>query len=401
MAIQFHGFLPFYFLFFFSFLWLTCFSIHKPEGVGICSSVVQPVGYKCEEFEVTTEDGYILGIQRILEGRAGGNGTKRQPVLLQHGVLVDGISWLLNSPEQSLAYVLADNGFDVWIANTRGTRPSFRHISLSPSDKAYWAWSWDELAAHDLPAMIDFILKKTGQKLHYVGHSLGTLIALASLSERREVDKMKSVALLCPVAYLDHMETPLGIVAAKVFLGEILSDWLGMPEFNLNNKKISNFLSKLCSANPGIDCNDLVISFTGNNCCLNASTVDVFLKYEPQPTSMKNMVHLAQTFRDGILRKYDYGSNVTNFERYGQHTPPVYNLSNIPNSLPLFLGHGGKDFLADVKDVEHLLDNLKFHDPDQLSVHYVQEYAHEDFVLGVSAKHMVYESVMTFFRDHQ
>ncbi|KAG0503096.1 hypothetical protein HPP92_003168 [Vanilla planifolia] len=353
--------------------------------------------------------------------------------LIMHAMFLhDGISWLLNSPEQSLAYVLADNGFDVWIANTRGTRPSFRHVSLSPSDKvialaimqAYWAWSWDELAAHDLPAMIDFISKKTGQKLHYVGHSLvmtisfsfyrahlllfipvflshglmlqGTLIALASLSERREVDKMKSVALLCPVAYLDHMETPLGIVAAKVFLGEILSDWLGMPEFNLNNKKISNFLSKLCSANPGIDCNDLVISFTGNNCCLNASTVDVFLKYEPQPTSMKNMVHLAQTFRDGILRKYDYGSNVTNFERYGQHTPPVYNLSNIPNSLPLFLGHGGKDFLADVKDVEHLLDNLKFHDPDQLSVHYVQEYAHEDFVLGVSAKHMVYESVMTF-----
>lgn len=42
-------------------------------------------------FQVVTEDGYILSVQRIPGGRVGvgGNGdTKRQPVLIQHGVLV-------------------------------------------------------------------------------------------------------------------------------------------------------------------------------------------------------------------------------------------------------------------------------------------------------------------------
>lgn len=41
-------------------------------------------------FQVTTDDGYILGVQRIPEGRVGGGGQNRhrQPVLLQHGVLV-------------------------------------------------------------------------------------------------------------------------------------------------------------------------------------------------------------------------------------------------------------------------------------------------------------------------
>ena len=34
-----------------------------------------------------TQDGYILSMQRIPEGRAGGGGNK-QPVLIQHGVLV-------------------------------------------------------------------------------------------------------------------------------------------------------------------------------------------------------------------------------------------------------------------------------------------------------------------------
>ncbi|KAJ6965508.1 hypothetical protein NC652_003400 [Populus alba x Populus x berolinensis] len=185
------------------------------------------------------------------------------------------------------------------------------------------------------PAFDDFVLpskNQTGQKAHYVGHSLITTL-------------------------------------------------FGMAEFNPKGEPVANFLRALCSY-PGVDCYDLLTSIsvyivlfinycrsqidTCKNCCLNASTVDLFLKNEPQSTSTKNMVHLAQT------------------------KPPIYNLSNIPHDLPIFISYGGQDALSDVRDVELLLDSLKFHDVDKLTIQYIKDYAHADFIMGVNAKDIVY-----------
>ncbi|XP_017245887.1 triacylglycerol lipase 2 [Daucus carota subsp. sativus] len=365
---------------------------------GICSAAEIMHGYKCQEYDVTTADGYILSLQRFPQGKNGGGGMNKQPVLLQHGVLVDGMTWLLNSADQSLALILADNGYDVWIANTRGTRFSRRHVSLDPSNPDFWDWTWDELVAHDLPAAIDFVFKQTGQKIHYVGHSMGTLIALTSFSEGKQVDKVKSAALLSPIAYLSHMTTALGILAARAFVGEITTV-AGFAEFNPKGEPVANFLKVLC-LDPKVNCFDLITALTGKNCCLNTSTVELFLKNEPQSTSTKNMVHLAQTFRNGRLAKYDYGSANFNTQHYGDSEPPVYNLANIPRDLPLFLSYGGQDSLSDVKDVENLLDNLKLHDVDKINIQYIKDFAHADFIMGTTSKDIVYNQIMAFFKRH-
>lgn len=74
-----------------------------------------------------------------------------------------------------LAYILAEEGFDVWMGNARGNAYSRRHVSLNPDsilNTNFWKFSWDEIGNFDLPAMIDYVLEATNEpRLHYIGHS--------------------------------------------------------------------------------------------------------------------------------------------------------------------------------------------------------------------------------------
>lgn len=96
----------------------------------------------------------------------------RNVVFLQHGFLDSAHTWINNLANESLGFILADAGFDVWLGNSRGSTYSQRHARLNSSDNKFWAFSWDEMAMYDLPASIDFIINETKvDKVFYVGHS--------------------------------------------------------------------------------------------------------------------------------------------------------------------------------------------------------------------------------------
>nr|XP_034915639.1 uncharacterized protein LOC118049661 [Populus alba] len=144
----------------------------------------------------------------------------------------------------------------------------------------------------------------------------------------------------------------------------------------------------------------------GQNCCLNSSIVDVFLSHEPQSTATKNMIHISQMIRAGTIAMYDYDDDddddddddEKNREHYGQTSPPVNNMTSIPNDLPLFLSYGGADALSDINDVQLLLDSLKDHEGDKLVKQYRVDHAHADYVMSANAKQDVYDPLIAFFR---
>ena len=61
--------------------------------------------------------------------------------------------------------------------NTRGNRYSRNHIYLDPDadKKVFWDYSFEDMGKYDQPALLNFVLSKTGAKtLSYIGHSQGT-----------------------------------------------------------------------------------------------------------------------------------------------------------------------------------------------------------------------------------
>jgi lysosomal acid lipase/cholesteryl ester hydrolase len=74
-------------------------------------------------------------------------------------------------------------GYDVWFGNVRGNIFSRNHTTLDLLNPKFWAFSWDEMAARDLPAMLtqELLLSGAGE-VAYVGHSQGTTLGMAFLA---------------------------------------------------------------------------------------------------------------------------------------------------------------------------------------------------------------------------
>ncbi|KAJ9076164.1 cholesterol esterase [Entomophthora muscae] len=189
---------------------------NKVEICGSAEELVKKWGYPYQEYVVSTEDGYFLGIQRIpstgstLDPSEGmliksdntGTGTPPLPspasaeqskpvVLLWHGFLMNS-EVFLSKPDRidNLAFMLVEQGYDVWLGNTRGNKYSLKHRTLSPANDDFWDFSLDEFARHDLPATVDFILKATGvSSLTYIGFSQGTAQCFAALSTHAYLNK--------------------------------------------------------------------------------------------------------------------------------------------------------------------------------------------------------------------
>lgn len=108
---------------------------------------------------------------------------------------------------------MADKGYDVWMGNARGNTYSKNHTKWDPDADAddFWKFSWHEIGYYDLPAMIDYILDKTGvDSVYYAGHSQGTTSFYVMTSKRPEYNnKIKVQISLAPIAYMNHMTSPL------------------------------------------------------------------------------------------------------------------------------------------------------------------------------------------------
>ncbi|GAA6038415.1 hypothetical protein JCM8097_007637 [Rhodosporidiobolus ruineniae] len=156
-------------------------------------------GYKCEDLEVETEDGFVLRLHHLTSPK---HEKRGHPVILQHGILSTATTFVVNE-ERSLAFWLLEQGYDVYLSNIR-TNFKMPHRHYSRADPRYWAWDITEIGEYDLPAIVDFVGKRTGLKPAYIGHSqgCGTMFLALSRGVRPELgNKLSCFIALAPAVY--------------------------------------------------------------------------------------------------------------------------------------------------------------------------------------------------------
>ncbi|CAF4907960.1 unnamed protein product [Pieris macdunnoughi] len=314
------------------------------------SAIARGLGFDTEEYDVVTDDGYILTLFRMP--------GEKKPVLLVHGLLDSADTFIIRE-NRSLAVALAREGYDVWSANVRGGRYSRRHIKLNPdTDRHYWNFSFHEIGYYDLPAMIDFILGKTGEtSLSAIGHSQGNSVFYVLGSTKPEYNKKISVMIaLSPVCYFNYSMPPTSMLIESLpYLSKILLG-SGKEEVFGDNTILRLLMDEICGCKKcyNLCARGVFFPISGSDPDeLEAAFFPTVIDHYPSGTSRKNIIHLAQGYLNNFSF-YDYGSK--NMEIYQQTSPPLYELEKV--SMKIVLLAGRNDALASVKDVELLRDRL-------------------------------------------
>ncbi|XP_054839743.1 lysosomal acid lipase/cholesteryl ester hydrolase-like isoform X2 [Eublepharis macularius] len=364
-------------------------TIHEhPEIHMNVSELIDYRGYSSEEYVVLTDDGHYLTINRILLGRKDQSRDPKPVVLVQHGIFTEASSWVANMANNSLGFILADAGYDVWLGNSRGTSWCQRHQNFSVDQDEFWDFSFHEMAMFDIPATINFILEKTGQKqLYYIGHSQGTTLGFIAFSVFPELSqKIKIFFALAPVISVKHASSP-SLRLLLFFSENSIKKMFTSKDFIFSRKSVRETIFKICNRALMMKFCLSVLSSGGFNAeNTNMSRTDIYLSRIPDGGSVKTLLHWRQISKSGLFRYFDYGSE--NQAKYNQSSPPSYNLQDM--IVPTAIWSGEIDPVADPYDMAILLPQIN----NIVYYHSFSDWSHWDFVLGLNAPERLYYKII-------
>lgn len=355
--------------------------------------ILAKYGYNPQKHSVITGDGYVVDLFRIPR--------KGPPVLLVHGIADSSDSWLVLGPANSLAYKLADLGYDVWLHNTRGNKYSRGHIRNIPTRK-YWNYTFEEMGTQDLPAVIDYVLAtRTLGKLYYVGFSQGTTTFFIMCSLKPEYnEKVKHAVLLAPIALINNIKYPfIDILSKNLNLLVPLFNNLGIYDVFANNNLLNLYHAKVCRDNvpEKVLCElEFYISYGIRNLTnLLTERLPVIASHVPAGVSVKTFVHFFQTYLSKRFQRFDYGV-AKNRLVYSSKHPPEYDLSLI--TVPITIMVSETDWFSLVENVEIIrkkLPNVAGYTVFNKSL----DFTHLEFVYGSRAKTLVNNPVANIINN--
>lgn len=341
-------------------------------------------GRRVESHVIHTKDGYLLTVHRISPKLY--TNLKNRTVILHHGLLGSSADWILLGPKQSLPYILADLGYDVWMANARGNYYSRGHIKLAVDSEEFWRFSFQEMGQYDLPSVIDYIraVKKCTRPIDFIGHSMGATALLVLLSTTPQYNQYLRIGiLLAPLAFMSNVEGPFKIwTAVASSPPDSLLKVIGKKEF-LPSRKIPQWLALKYCKGPLLFCSNPLYFVSGgipvDAHAWNLSFLARLLYHVPAGGSTDTMLHYAQVIKSGKFHRFNDVHNEFLLNRV---------------TLPIALFSSSDDWLASIPDMLRLYFSIG----NPLD-HYIirgKNMSHTDFVWGFQAEDLVFKKIVDF-----
>eukprot|EP00163_Fabomonas_tropica_P033070 TRINITY_DN853_c0_g5_i1.p1 TRINITY_DN853_c0_g5~~TRINITY_DN853_c0_g5_i1.p1 ORF type:complete len:507 (-),score=61.27 TRINITY_DN853_c0_g5_i1:76-1596(-) len=353
--------------------------------------VVHDKGLRCEMLNVTTSDGYILGIHHIYHAETS---PDRPPVIIAHTFMDSAFSWVLNQRDQSLPYLLADAGFGVYLYNARGNRYSRRHKKYPTNSQRFWDFGWDEMAAFDVIATLNLALTRSNTIQHktaaWVGHGQGATIVMAALI--RQPEMAKKLNLFVSIAPTPHMSgaTVQSLRILHEMGGSKYLEVTGVKEFAPSPVQLRDLFKVVCRIKPW-QCENVVEALVGpHEAKFNESRLQVLIKHSPGGTSVRNLQKTVQAISSGRFQQFDYGYS-SNMKAYQDKLPPLYDFKTFPEDVPVAVYFGGKDKMVGKEDSDWVVKQLG---SNVIHSQTVDGYAHMDFAWDYHASKRIYPTIV-------
>ena len=361
-------------------------------------SYISNLGLDLEEETVTTEDRYVNTMWRLTSKDP--NNRNGKSVIMQHGLL-DGAFTFLILAEDSLPKKLCDEGYVVYLPYIRGTQFSRSHLDYdSGLTSKYWDFSFDHMAAYDVPANINFVKNRDGvEKVYYIGHSQGTLTFFLAYMNNPEFME-KNIAKFIALGTVPNVNNAPHFLI-KLFDKSKILNLIPVKNFLTLPKEVGQVFVPLCTSKAKVLCNSILsLAFSGTH---ETGRIDydrlgknIYL-YEPGGTSLQNMKHWIQIYKAKRAQKYDYGL-VENLKHYGQTTPPVYDLKKMKGySIPSLMTISDADPFANPQDTLDFVDNIE--NKNVVNILSLTNYNHIDYFWADSAVQEIFPKVMNFLDE--
>lgn len=168
----------------------------------------------CSDGYAYTSDGWRLGVRHL---RPASPDPNKLPVVLCHGLGLNGTFWTITDPQTHLPAQLLARGYEVFIFDFRGSGESARvgpvgrinaRLRQTPFlEVGEGRWNVDEIVRYDVPAVLDYVKSATGKdRVNWVGHSLGGMLMFPYLELAPDARRIAN--LVAMGATITFAETP-------------------------------------------------------------------------------------------------------------------------------------------------------------------------------------------------